>query len=483
MPGPTFRHGVNHGMTPQEIAAQLHHDHPNIDPTTGLPGMTVAQIQAQLKANHPNIDLKTGLPKPEDVRAVQQFLVGHGYKLKVDGINGPLTKAAIANWTSGMKTRNPDSFNRQHGLAAGQPAATGGLSGNGPGGASRTSPTYGGGGGNASPTAAGGSTDIMGMLTSLLGRTATSKLISPNLAENAAAPYDAQAQTFQSELDQLPSAKAQALRNVSDWYGKVQADEKTAGKRDQALASSGASALSDAAKGIAASMGGAAMAGAGQIGAVGANDANTLSAMGANDAQLASDLGPIFDLARADANTRMSRQFDQGKLDLQNQLAQAQGQGDAAKMAALMQIVGANNNANQQTYANQSDLLKTLASLQISGANAATQAQSAQMLNALRASEIAKNAKKASVVGSGFAGATSAQKAKVAQDITNALLDTNSGKLKSGLDYPTALRDARNIVRTNGWNALDPNVIKTIIGPSLSMAGVQFANPNALYQP
>jgi len=246
------------------------------------------------------------------------------------------------------------------------------------------------------------------------------------------------------------------------------------------MADSLASAMTDNTKGIAAGLGGSAMPGSAQIASVGANDANTMKTIGANDASLADELAPIFALSEAGAKNMTSGKYDSAKTDLLNQLAMANGQASADKANALAQIVGANNKTRQDNFSNEAGLLNTLASLQISGANAATKAQSAAVLDALRAAEAKKTAN--ATVG-GFDAATSVQKAKVAQDITNALVDTNSGKLKSGLDWPTALRDARNIVRTNGWDPLNPGVVSTIIGPALGMAGVQFQNPNALFQP
>jgi len=322
---------------------------------------------------------------------------------------------------------------------------------------------------------------LTGMVTALMRGGSPNQLLDPNsLSDAAAAPSTALAGQLQSALDGLPDAKAQALANIENWYGQVTSAEKSAANKDSTMANDLASAMSDNAKGIASGLGGSAMAGSAQIGAMGANDSNAMKAIGASDASLADELAPIFALSTAGAKNMMSGKYDSAKTDLLNQLATANGQASADKAAALMSIVGANNKTRQDNFSNEAGLLNTLASLQISGANAATKAQSASILNALHAAEAKKAAGQS--VG-GFEAATSAQKAKVAQDITNALVDTNTGKLKSGFDWPSALRSARNIVRTNGWNPLSPGVVSTIIGPALGMAGVQFQNPNALFQP
>jgi len=430
-------------------------------------------------ANDPGFN---GLQDPTHVRAIQQFLVNHGYKIAVDGIAGPLTKAAIADFSGGVHGRNPEKFNAAHNLAPTMASTTK---------AAGMSPAHTGGSASATPTpppsSSGGGLDPTGVLGSMLSTlmnkgVGIDKLIPTSFASDASAPDTALAQSLQDQLDKLPNAKAQALADIANWYGQVGDAATKAGQEDQTIANAGASSASDLAKGIMSSLGGSAMAGNNMIGSEGANDAATLKAMGANDAQLASDLGPIFKLQAAGDKSRAAASFDNQKTTLSDQLAQALGQASADKANALMQILDANNKSRQENFGDESSLLNTLAGLQISGVNATTKAQSDAMLNALRASEIAKNTQKSKLSGT-FAGATPSSKAKVAQAITQALVDTNTGKLKSGLDWPGALRAARNIVRTNGWDPTNPQVVRTIIGPALSMAGVSFQNPQALYQP
>lgn len=323
-------------------------------------------------------------------------------------------------------------------------------------------------------TTATGLAGLLGMISGLIPKAGTSKLLPTSLASDAAAPDTALASQLQSQIDQVPTVKAQALANIAGWFGKVKSDQQTAAGRASSLAGAGANALSDAAQGIAASLGGSANAASGQIGAIGANDANAMKAIGASDSQLASDLAPIFDAQAADAKAQTQHQFDTGLTDLQNQLAAAQGKASADKAAALMQIIQANNASRQSNFGNLSDMLKTLASLQISGVNAATKAQSTQILNALRAAEAAKASAAASAAQtaatSGFGTMTPAQRQALANNITKGLLDPNSNKLTT--DWPTALRNARNTVREAGLDPMNPQVIQTIIGPALANAGV-----------
>lgn len=451
------------------------------------------------------------------VEALRQLLINHGYIIPPHGgqIGGRM-RSALFNYRSGnshprqwnrMHPRNdshqlgprgadvPDSTLIQHRLQqnkAHDPALNhpGGMDvpkankPHGPAGGPHPTPKgppvhpgthHGGGGGGGNPA------NFMSMLTGLLGHSATAHSIPLSLADQIAAPDTAAAKATQSELDQLPSAKKAALKNILDWYGQVQGSEKTAAGRDQKIANQGADAMSSNTKGIMDSLGGSAMAGAGSIGSVGANDSNTLKALGANDAMLSSDLAPIFKLVSADASNKTQKQFGQGKIQLENALAAAQGQESQDRANAIMQILGSNNSARQTNFSNESGLLNTLAGLQISGMNAASQAQERQIMNALHMSEIQKNAQGKA---GGLDAMTPSQRADFVQKIVSGLVDPNSHKLS--LSWPQALRAARNTVRSAGLNPMDKQVINTIIGPALSNAGITAQGGGywpAIYQP
>lgn len=409
------------------------------------------------------------LHTPEHVRAVQRFLKGHGFNLTVDGINGPLTKAAVAAWhnahTVAARQKAATAFNRAHGLTPEGP--TGGSIYTGPANAGK--PSGGGGAGNSalpSPIQT-----LVGMLLKQAG--AVGKLIPERLAGQAAEPYTALAATLQQEIDQAPDAKAQALADIGNWYGQSIKSLGKAKGRDKDITDAGVSALQDATSAIVSSLGGSAMPGAGVVGSVGQNGVNELQAEGNAQQQLAEDLGPIFDLAKAGAKTSAGAIFDKNLVDLKGQLAQAQGQGDAARATALAQIIGENNGVAQQDFSNESALLNTLGALQTAGYSATDKA----LINALRLKRL--NAPDPN----SFAGASPKSRATVAQQITAALIDPSSHQLIGGMDWPSALRAARNTVRENGWDPLDPTVVKTIIQPALANAGIHFQNPQTLYRP
>lgn len=417
-----------------------------------------------------------GPQDPAKIRMLQQFLANRGYKIQVDGINGPLTRAAAEDFRT---NRHPDAFNVAHKL--GGPATPTPK-------AAATSPAHTGagqsgitGGGNAGGYPGSGITDL---LSAMLKGANTSNLIPTSLAGDAASPYTALAAQLQQEIGNLPTAKANALANIANWFGQVTGAEKTAASRDKTMADAGAAADASNTKGIIASLGGSAMGGSGEIGAMGANDANTLSAIGASDQQLSSDLAPLFASEEANAKTTMSNKFDQGLQDLNAQLASAQGQGAAAKAAALMQIIGANNASRDSNFKNTASLLQTLAGLQISGANAASNAQYKTIENQLHSAEAKKAAAEAVSKTGPFGTLTQLQRQTLANNITKGMLDS-SGKL-SVADWPTALRNARNSVRQAGLDPFNSQVINTIIGPALANAGIGGPGGSfwqAIYQP
>lgn len=449
-----------------------------------------------------------------DVPALRAFLIKQGYHIADTGDSiGPHMKSALADFVNpkhiggsmltvlqGMHItgrRNPDAWNKEHGVpyqkmdmnpnasrpnrepspinpgdttkqtqavnqarAADKNAGVKNLPKHGtPPNSPKGMPHVGGptGGPGAGPI------DFSSMLAGLLGKSNTSKMLPLSLADQAASPYTSQAATFADQISRLPAAKQQALQNISDWFGQVQKAEKHGAAQDQSLANAGAASMQDATKGIMASLGGSAMAGSGEVGAVGANDANTMTAIGANDAALADELAPIFKLSEANAKNTRSQQYDNQLSDLQDQQGQAQGQADAARAAAVMQILQSNNQSRQANFGNASGLLNTLAGLQISGANAASQAQSRQIENMFRLSEIQKNQRSGS--GNPLDAMTPSQRAAFADKITQGI---TSGKLS----WPDALRAARNSARTAGLNPFGNQVIQSIIGPALANAGI-----------
>jgi hypothetical protein len=145
-----------------------------------------------------------------------------------------------------------------------------------------------------------------------------------------------------------------------------------------------------------------------------------------------------------------------------------------------MQILQANNSSRQSNFQNRAGLLNTLASLQVSGMNAQSEAQSRAIENALRVSEINKNGQKSQ---GGLDAMTPSQRAGLANALNGLLIDPSTSKLKSGLAWPNALQDIRNYLRTQGLNPLNKQVVNQLVAPTLANAGIQFQNPQTIYQP
>lgn len=467
---------------------------------------------------------RDGARVPPDLRGIRDFLVRQGYNISDHGQHmGPMLRSALQDWHSGVGQRNPSAWNKAHNAVLRTDNKPGAVPSEGAKPINSNSPILshqahlenqgaahaaaankphgvaggphpvpkgplphqGLGHGNRAGNNAGTgppAPDFTSMLTGLLGGAGTSTSLPLSLADQIAAPDTAAANALQTQINELPSAKAKALKNIGDWYGQVQGAENTAGNRNQAAAKAGAASMADATKGIIAGLGGSAMGGSGEIGAMGANDANTLSAIGASDKQLANDLGPIFDALKAQASGQTQQQFQQGGQDLATQLGTAQGQGSADRANAVMQILQANNQGRQTNFQNAAGLLNTLASLQISGMNAQSQAQSRGIENAFKMSEIQKNLGKTQ---GGLGAMTPTEKADFVAKITAGLVDPNTKKLS--VAWPQALRDARNSARTAGLNPMSQQVISQVIGPALANAGITGSGPNgwwpAIFQP
>lgn len=84
---------------------------PPVLPPSGGPGANLNTGVSRVKA-----PAAPKAPAPLDVTGMQKLLAQHGYQIPVDGLNGPLTQAAAADFRG---SRNPAAFNVGHGLAHG----------------------------------------------------------------------------------------------------------------------------------------------------------------------------------------------------------------------------------------------------------------------------------------------------------------------------------------------------------------------------
>ncbi len=338
------------------------------------------------------------------------------------------------------------------------------------------------GGGSGTKSGASTGADPTGSLFAqlLAGVNGIGQDIPTSLADMAASGDNAAVANDQQLLNQLPADKAAALSAIQQWFGIPEASLAQAGKDDAAATQAGVGSLGDISKGIIASLGGSANPGSGEVGAVGQNGANLLQALGSSQDWFDKAMGPIMQLGEAQNAADTSSNFDKQKLALAQQLATDQGKAGTDQANALMQILQANNDRAQTLFGDKSNLLNTIATLSLNQSKAQQSAISQQILDAYR---LAKTKAAASAPAKGtFAATPPSQKSAVMTKIVQTI-GSGPGKLANGFDWPTALKQARNIVRSNGWDPLDPQVVQDIIAPALTSVGVSFANPQTLLQP
>ena len=334
---------------------------------------------------------------PKQVRAMQQFLVNHGFAVAQDGILGPQTKAAAAAFRANHK--GGVEWSKAHGIAvhpAAQPHDTSGV------GADRT--LSGVPAAAPAPAAPTGSTAFDQLLTALLakGGHVGTPFNAAALGNAAAAPDDALAGTLARQAAANPKQTAQDQADISSWYGLNPSDPNyklsvegrlgQAKTQDAAAATAASSNIGDLAKSLASSIGGAANDGSGEVAGAGVDAAGTMAALGQVNTDYANAMNPLLAAEGRGAMSRDKATQSQSLLALQDQLAQAQGQGKADRAAAGAGALDKNNALSQQGFANQGNLLSTLAQMQAVDPNEAglKDAKLAAQIDAIRTGTAAK---------------------------------------------------------------------------------------------
>lgn len=431
--------------------------------------------------------------RPINVRATQQFLVGQGYNIPVDGQMGPLTKAAIADFHLAPKARNSKAFNQKYGLAPGgkrtsivdrpinqlltkkgtpTPAYSRAI----------LDPT-------PNPDTGGRPIDLSGLgtLAKLAGAngvmvptTLLSKLdpntyqAIPETSADAIAgmQFDPQIHELGVQKSQATAQGAQDLKDIQHWYDQIVGEQGTAAQRDKAAEQAGIGSMQDAAKAILASIGGGDSTAAGAVGGAGADAVGTLQALAQNNDQFNNDLAPLLAAEGTEAKTRQTGANAKAIQDLNAQIADALGQRGQAKTTALDQIRQQNNAGAQTDFGNQVSLAQAKAG--ILGQNNGTRQQTFQDKLALEQAKEAAMLTGAQIMGVGryaphasssvqkpganlpkgaFINATQGQKSAVAKTIAQTLFDQN-GKLKPGMTPTHARALALGIIRQAGWHPL-----------------------------
>lgn len=328
---------------------------------------------AALKNNAARVAALPGGMTPMQVRAMQQFLVNHGFEIPIDGIYGPLTKAAAASFRANHKSG--PAFSKAHGLGV-HPGSKPIKGTPGPAGTDAVDRTTAGGKNPAGRGAPDSGDAFTALLDSLLagGGNVGRMLDTKSFGDAAAAPALAEAAALQREIAANPKQEAQNQFDISSWYGL---DPNAKGYQLSVLGRLGlardrdveaANAAADSAKGIAqalaGSIGGSANGASGSVLSAGENAAGTAAALGEISKQYAADVAPLLEAEARGAQAREKAQNSQELLDLRDRLSQAQGQAKSDRAAAVLQALDKNNALAQQRFANQGNLLSMLAQFQ-----------------------------------------------------------------------------------------------------------------------
>lgn len=381
---------------------------------------------------------------PSQVRAMQQFLVNHGFHLAQDGIYGAQTKSAALAFRTNHKSA--DAWNSSHGIGvhAGNnhpPEAppsnnTRTLASSTPSGASNTAGAFG------------------KLLKQLLGQGGNvgTNFNATALGNAAAAPDDALAATLARQATQNPKDEAQHQADISNWYGL---DPKAAsyklsvlGRLAQAKAANQTAATNTSgndaslAAQLASSIGGSANDGSSSVAAAGANAAGTAAALGTEAADYANNMNPLLAAEATGAASKEKASNAQALLDLQDKLAAAQGQATADRANGAAGAQDKNNALGQQRFANKGNLLSTLAQM------AAVDPNANALNDALKVAQINRTDAQTGKILTGTTGSGHVYKIDVG---------AASGSLASHLGYPQN-QTGQYVVPTNEHERLAGNI-------------------------
>lgn len=151
-----------------------------------------------------------GPTDPADIRSMQAFLRSQGYNITVDGIYGPQTDSAKADWQSGVGRRNPSRWNQQQ-RSGGRAAAP----------ASRSPvkpPVYGPPAPSVPQMGNGGGTTYAELLK-LLGPDTFNPKAYAQSEVNAA--YDPQIAQMKRDIGLTSKQDAVKQQHIMDWFSQL----------------------------------------------------------------------------------------------------------------------------------------------------------------------------------------------------------------------------------------------------------------------
>lgn len=387
-------------------------------------------------------------------RQVQRLLRAKGYNLPLDGKMGPQTQAAIDSYINGKSPNQHNAWAARH--FGPKPTATGrgGLAGKLLSAAANV--RGGGGGSKGGGKNAKAPVDPIGQLVNGLLRDANGigTMIPTDFADDVAgAQYDADISMLQRELDLAPNQEAQNIHDIDSYYGKVLAAQDEARKADTAANDAGVASVGDAVKAIVSSLGGEANEGSAPVADEGKDAVGTLAALGSAQDFYNNQMRPLLEQESAEQKT-LSKARSSARRDelLANLLGLKKARG-AAKGAAMIDIIGRNNDLAQTRFGNRASLVNTLGAL----STAASDAESRALDNALKKAKL----------GQGPTPISPSQMRGVSGQALSQFLDDEGHidkKTLSQLGVKGAVRAVNNAFLSAGLDLGNPQVAQSAMG-------------------
>lgn len=303
------------------------------------------------------------------VRKTQQFLNDVGYHVSVDGVLGPQTRAAIADWHTGPKHRPMLQKHKDatktvlDGRNPPKPKSTPAPKGGG-----------GGGGGRGKTASAPAPAPV-----------ADQQIIDP-VAYARAAAQEAYGPVIADLLNQQTQTKAQGTQNQADitsWFGQLEGTRKrSAGADAAALAKAVQTNQQDVAgiEGLFGQSGGHDLAG------VAANNLANIRATGQSTSDFNSHMAAVLQAQGVDAHLASQRGTAASLADIAAKLTAQKSAKGSAYQKALQDAYG--TRLQQQAAIQNMDLARQMAPVQLATARAGLASTKARTTIALRQMEL-----------------------------------------------------------------------------------------------
>jgi len=186
-----------------------------------------------------------------------------------------------------------------------------------------------------------------------IGSAKVGKKLDTGMADTLAGlQYDAPIHDVKTLIDRLGPQNAQALADISNWFGQAQAANMQAGSRNAGIANDVAANQDAAVQGLMASLGGGGNDANAAIAVTQLNDSGLQRVLGGIEQQYHNDTDPLLAQAAATAQAAEQRRNLQQMQDYQLQLADLLGQRGQAKASNLLELNKYNNELAQQQFQN-----------------------------------------------------------------------------------------------------------------------------------